>query len=150
MGLRGPAPRPTVLTKMLGNPGHQTFNKNEPRPVKVKPTPPDWLSGEALAEWDRISDDLYDIGLLTRVDRTSLTAYCQAYARWVECEQAINEHGVTFIGRLGIQIRPEATMAAKLYGIIKTFCHEFGLSPSARARMVLPDQGGDEDDDGLD
>src|SRR5579859_4508596 len=135
MGARGPAPRPTNITRLLGNPGHRVENTGEPMPPKLMPTPPDWLEADALVEWSRVAQDLYDIGVLTKVDRTALAAYCQAYARWVECEKSISLNGITMQGRLGLSPRPEVGMAQKWLGIIKQYCAEFGLTPSARARM---------------
>jgi P27 family predicted phage terminase small subunit len=151
MGARGPAPRPTNLTKFLGNPGHRIFNKTEPKPPAVIPECPDWLDERAHAEWDRVAQDLFDIGILTSVDRTALAGYCQAYSSWVECQEHIADNGSVIAGRWGPSINPAVTAAQKWMGIIRSFCQEFGLTPSSRARMALPNAAPEEDeDDGLD
>lgn len=150
MGQRGPAPRPTELNRYLGNPGHRKLETDEPKPARAMPSPPEWLNAVARGEWDRVVGALFEIGVLTAADGTSLAAYCVAYGRWVECEQAITENGITMTGRWGETLRPEVAAAQKYLGIIKQYTSEFGLSPSARARMVLPAPFDQEEDDGLD
>lgn len=87
--------------------------------------------------------ELARLGLLTKVDRTALAAYCQAYARWREAEEILQEKGLTMeietkSGGIYEQQRPEVAIAHKCMKEIKDFCAEFGLSPSARSRMSLP------------
>lgn len=50
------------------------------------PAPPDHLSVEAKLEWDRVAEELYRARILTKIDRSVLAAYCQAYGRWVKAE----------------------------------------------------------------
>ena len=38
-----------------------------------------------------VSRELYNLGLLSKIDQAVLAAYCQCYARWVKAERAINE-----------------------------------------------------------
>lgn len=152
MGSRGPAPLPTNIKIMRGNPGHQKLNRNEPKPRPVAPSCPAWLGIEAKREWRRISKELDALGLLTIVDRVAMAGYCQAYSRWRQAEEAISEHGLTMtvITESGSveRPRPEVAIAQKYLGIVKVFCAEFGLTPSSRGRMTLPEK--EDDDDGLD
>ena len=48
-----------------------------------------WRSG--AGEWHRLAGTLYDMGVLTMVDRAALAAYCQAYGRWVEAEEKLSD-----------------------------------------------------------
>lgn len=132
-------PKPTALRVLHGNPGNQPVRGDEPQPRKSTPTPPDWLAPEALAEWERIVPELARVGLLTVVDRAALIVYCEAWARYVDATKVIQEQGPLITGYRGSDVRNPAALVAKdAEATIRAFCHEFGLSPSARARMVVP------------
>ena len=147
MGERGPAPKPTAIRELEGNPGHRPINRNEPKP-EPGAVCPDWLPDEAKAEWGRVAPELERMGLLTKVDTSALAAYCAAYARWRAAEEAIAEHGLTFVTSSGYAAqRPEVGIANKAMADIRAFCKEFGLTPSARGRMSVP--GADEPTDPL-
>ncbi len=88
---RGRKPKPTVLRRLAGNPGKRGYNHAEPVPPEGLPDCPSHLSEVARAEWDRIAQALYDMGVVTLVDRAALAAYCQAWGRWVEAEEKLKE-----------------------------------------------------------
>jgi P27 family predicted phage terminase small subunit len=138
MGERGPAPKPTAIRELEGNPSHRPLPKNEPKPDKGAACP-EWLPDEAKVEWQRVAPELERLGLLTKVDSTALAAYCAAYARWRAAEEAIATNGLTFetAGGYAAQ-RPEVGIANKAMADIRAFCKEFGLTPSARGRMSVP------------
>jgi P27 family predicted phage terminase small subunit len=143
MAIRGRKPKPTNLKILNGNPGKRPINKNEPKPSPIAPKCPQWLTPEAKREWKRIVPDLERLGLLTVVDRVALAGYCQAYARWREAEEFITKHGSIFKTPSGyIQQVPQVSIAQKNLLIVKGFCAEFGLTPSARSRInVNTDDG---------
>ncbi len=85
-GKQGRKPKPTNLKILHGNPGKRPLNLNEPKPMKVVPTCPPHLMPDAKAEWERMSDKLYSLGLLTEIDGTAFAIYCQTYGRWIEAE----------------------------------------------------------------
>lgn len=151
MGARGPAPKPTALKIIEGNPGRRPLNHDEPKPSLGAPKCPTWLDLEAKREWRRIVPELDRIGLLTKVDGTALAGYCQAYSRWREAEEVLSRDGLTFSTPNGyVQQRPEVAIAQKYLTIVKTFCAEFGLTPSARGRMTVPDKGNGEEESPFD
>ena len=139
MGARGPAPKPTVLRVIEGNPSKRPIDKNEPKPRPGVPTRPAWLLPEAKHEWARVVPELDRIGLLTIVDRAALATYCQAWARYVEAEAELTKYG----GILGskktsyIQVSPYSTISRHNAQIVRAFCAEFGLTPSSRGRMSV-------------
>ena len=89
--MRGRKPKPTALKLAEGNPGKRKINGAEPKPPRSLPDCPGHLAPEAKAEWDRLAVMLNQIGLLTQVDRATMAAYCQCYARWVEAEEKLKE-----------------------------------------------------------
>ena len=97
MGKRGPRPLPTRLHILHGNPSKLDLKKrNEPEPETGIPDPPTILGGEALLEWHRITAELLQLGLVTKVDRAALAAYCQAWGRWVEAEEHLKSEPIIF------------------------------------------------------
>ena len=136
MGTRGRKPKPTALKVLEGNPGKRPLNKNEPKPEKKSPKCPSWLEPEAKKEWRRMSKILEELGILTEIDASAFSGYCQAYARWKEAEEFLTKHGTIFKTPSGyIQQVPQVSIAQTYLKIMKDFCSEFGLTPSARSRI---------------
>lgn len=147
--MAGRPPKPTKLKLLQGNPGKRELNKNEPNPQVGEdiPKPPSWMETQAKKEWKRIVPELHRLELLTMVDHPSLVAYCQAYARFVECEKIIKKQGMTFETPNGyVQQRPEIAISNNAQKIMKEFAAQFGLTPSSRGRLNLPDQKENKDE----
>lgn len=147
--MRGRKPKPPALRIIEGNRGKRPIPEViEPRKSDRPPKCPAWLAPEAKKEWRRIVAKLHEIGLLSDLDTAPLAAYCQSYARYIEAEEFISENGSTETrtGKYGIAkvLRAEVYMSKIHLSFIRQLVSEFGLSPSARARMVLP-QEKDED-----
>lgn len=142
----GPAPKPTALKVLTGNPGKRPLNMAEPRPAPGIPSCPSWLSLEARREWRRITPELSRLGLLSGVDRAALAGYCQCWARWAEAEKTLTEKGMSVeiqredkdgnLYTYGITARPEVAAALKEAAMMKAFLVEFGLTPASRTRIA--------------
>ena len=131
---------PTALRVLRGNPRQHAIPANEPKPEVGIPTRPKWLAPEARREWRRVAGQLEDLGILTIVDRAALAAYCQAWARAVAAEKVIAKDGETFTTPNGyIQQRPEVSIAQKQWQLVAKFAAEFGLTPSSRSRISVPE-----------
>ena len=140
-----PKREPTALKLLKNNPGKRPLPKNEPKPKVKIPTAPGHLPGPAKTEWKRVSKELYNLGLLSGVDRAALAAYCQCYARWRRAETELNKlekssksiHGalvsVTSNGNL-IQNPLVGIANTAMKDMIK-YAAEFGMTPSARTRI---------------
>ena len=138
MATRGRKPKPTALKLLEGNPGKRQLNMNEPRfAQKMPPECPDWLEEEAQAEWNRLSETLFEMGILTDLDVAPFAAYCQAYARWREAEEFISQHGSIVKTKTGYwQQVPQVSIAHSNQKIMMQAAAEFGLTPSARSRII--------------
>ncbi len=138
MGLRGPAPKPTALKELQGNPGKRALNKSEPRPAATLPRCPSHLSGEAKAEWRRVARTLHESGLLTQVDRAALAIYCQAWARWVKAEGQIQRHGEVVKSAAGnVMQNPYLSIANRAMKQMQLMARELGMTPSARSQIKV-------------
>lgn len=135
MGKRGPPPTPTAQLKVVGSWRAKT-RKGEPSPDTEAPGCPSWLDAEAKREWKRVVPQLTRLGLLAEIDRAVLVGYCEAWAEYVNACRAIQTEGVVVSSTRGtltknpmLLIKNEARLA------MLRFAQEFGLSPSARARV---------------
>lgn len=140
MGKRGPAPKPTALKVLQGNPGKRQLNDSEPTFEKTDEIlkPPSYLSTYAKKEWKRIAPMLIKNNLLTDADITTLAAYCQAYHRWIEAEKAIRIYGMVCKTDKGNIIqRPEVGIANKAMSEMVKYGKEFGLTPSSRSQLHI-------------
>lgn len=146
MAQRGRKPIPTAIKELEGNPGKRELNQYEPRPEKKAPKCPTWLETEAKKEWRRTAKLLEELGVLTEVDMAAFAGYCQAYARWREAEEFISKHGTIVKTPSGYwQQVPQVSIAQTYLKIMNRFCEQFGLTPSARSRIVA-DKSVDTDD----
>lgn len=156
MGRRGPPPTPTKLKILRGNPGHVKINTREPQPTEGVPSMPGWLPREAKAEWRRIVPELRRLGLLSVVDRGSLTAYCVAWAELQSATVSLERDGRVItepvMGRgdnpIGEKrkLHPAVRLQRDAFARVKQFLGEFGLSPASRARLQTPTDGPAETD----
>ena len=146
--MRGRKPKPTALKILEGNPGRRPLNDREPSLPTETPECPEFLDDEARAEWFRMAKVLQDMGLLTRADRAALAAYCVVYSRWVTAERQVQ--------RLGTIVKspeknfpmksPYLTVADQALEAMRKFMVEFGLTPSSRSRIRVPDASGASDE----
>ena len=150
---RGRRPVPTHLKVLRGNPGRRALPESEPEPMTSAQIPeaPPFLQGYACDEWYRIAEELHRLNLLTVVDINPLAAYCDAYARWRTAVEALAEmakrdpvlSGLMIETRNGTPIQnPIVVTAANAANDMVRYAAEFGLTPSARARIAAGPFGG--------
>jgi P27 family predicted phage terminase small subunit len=112
-------------------------NPNEPQPEISLPSPPSFLTTGALVEWNRIAPELFELGLLTQLDRAALAAYCSAFACWQDCERQLAESGL-LVKTVGGDIveNPLRKIADKQLVLVHKFASEFGFTPASRKNIV--------------
>ncbi|MCC6147416.1 MAG: phage terminase small subunit P27 family [Anaerolineaceae bacterium] len=149
MGRRGPAPKPTVLKKLAGNPGRRALNDQEAKPDTTMPRCPHHLNAVAQKEWRRVARRLHKAGLLTYVDMAALAVYCQAYGRWVEAEVMLAGSG----SELVVETPNGYPMQNPLISIVNTTTKqmldalaEFGMTPASRSRIKVDPPNKDKDE----
>jgi P27 family predicted phage terminase small subunit len=126
--MRGPKPKP------------KQSNGNLPK------APAD-LDGDALIEWKRIIKILTPHRVLTEADLAALYVYATSYADYREAMRQIKETGQVGLSQSGVpQKSPWVTAANAAWDRIRPLLAEFGLTPSARARlqMVEPEDSTDD------
>jgi P27 family predicted phage terminase small subunit len=137
--MRGRKPKPTRVKRLTGNPGKRPLNENEPKPEPVVPDCPPELSPIAQAEWNRIVTTLGPLRVLTPLDRTGLVAYCAAYGRWVEANEAIDKYGMMVKSPSGYPVQsPYLSIANRQTELMMRIASEYGFTPASRSRISTP------------
>ncbi len=137
---RGRPPKPKGINDLNGDPGKRRRNTVEPTLPPETPEPPPTLDDVSRAEWDYIVPLMSQMGVLTRIDRSALIAYCEAWSRYRRVCDEVIKYGFE-------DLDGKATAAARLvkaYGQeVLRYLVEFGMTPAGRARMriVLPTKG---------
>ena len=139
MGKRGPAPKPQAIKKTQG-----TYRPDRDGGVHIadntKPRCPAFLGVAAKREWRRLATPLHEAGLLKSVDRSLLAAYCDAYGTWVEMTVDLKrEPTVNITDNNFMQANPKIKIANQAKADMLRLAKEFGLTPSARGRIVTGD-----------
>jgi P27 family predicted phage terminase small subunit len=113
---------------------------DEPAPPAGAPRCPASLKGEARTEWKRITRELATLGVLATTDRAAITLWCQAWATNSDAAAKVNELGAVIRSVTGTpQINPYVSIARRSAELLVRLAAEFGLTPSARARVrALP------------
>lgn len=139
----GPAPKPTAIKVLAGNPGKRPLNGSEPQFAPEAPTCPRHLNAPARREWRRVVKVLADAGVMTMVDRAILALYCQAYGRWVIAEDRIAELEAQEPDSGMVQLTPNKMetqgvwlqIANRAMEQTKKYAGELGMTPAARTKI---------------
>lgn len=142
--MRGRKPKPTKLKLLSGTARKHRLNEHEPTPDLAQPEPPEHLTGAARQEWERVIEEIVQLGIMSNLDRAPLAAYCQAYGRWVAAEAALARMADKDAVTEGLIIRTKAGnvihnplvgAANKAMADMVRYAAEFGFTPSSRAQV---------------
>ena len=137
MGKRGPAPKATNLKILEGNPGKRPLNTNEPYP-DAGATCPDWLSVSATSHWHELCPVLEACGILTKADRYTLAAYCDALTNYKRATTEIESlDSLTEQGAHGTKLSPVVSAQRNYADLMIKFGTKLGLSPSDRSSIKV-------------
>jgi len=142
--MKGRKPKPTKLKVIQGTFRKDRANPDEPVPENKIPSPPDFLNADALQEWGRMSEKLYQLGMLAEIDRGIFAAYCQAFGRWAEAERLIKEKGMVIKTKAGNIIQsPAVGIANKAMKEMRDNASLMGIPATMRSKVhpiVTPEQ----------
>lgn len=150
--MASPKPRPAKLKLIEGrSPGRDSGGREvTPPPAfkRVPPEPPPWLPEEALREWQRVVPELARLDLLKPVDRGALAAYCLCWDRLVRAQKEMVADGGSVLSRnsQGRVRHPAVAVIEAASKELRAWAVEFGLTPSAEARVGRQGDGDGDDD----
>lgn len=143
MSTRGQKPQPTQMRVIRGNPGKRAMPKNEAKSDIHSGRCPPGLSKEARRHWRKVSKQLIDSKLMTKLDEDALVLYCEAYARWSNANKEIEKYGMVVNSPSGYPIQsPFLAISNKAFEQMKAILVEFGMTPSSRTRVSPVSDGG--------
>jgi len=144
--MKGRKPKPAGMKLIEGNPGKKRIRREPAPPESGVPSPPPQLDAYGVEEWCRVADGLHAMGVLTGIDQQTLAAYCGAYSRWRHAEEELNKIKAekSELNAMILQTVSGNYIQQPLIGIANKAAHdmmryaaEFGLTPSARARLAI-------------
>ncbi|MFF4320979.1 phage terminase small subunit P27 family [Streptomyces sp. NPDC001568] len=98
--------------------------------------------------WRRIVPALSAATRITNAQREVVITFCTAQARVWEAERLISRDGLLVVGANGVLVKNPATTVVNAYSsILRAARVELGLSPSAAARIAIPQNDDNADSD---
>lgn len=146
----GRPPKPTALKVLEGNRGHDPKLKEK---VALElsanheiPTCPEWLDDDAKAKWPEVIEELQHMNLITHADGDILATYCQTWSDFKHATEVLRDEGTVLKTPKGDVARPEVAISRNSKMLLRQLAQEFGFTPSARGRMVVPQSKKEQDD----
>jgi len=149
-GSSGRPAKPAVLHVLQGNRSRKNLDQlinevKQPAVPVCAPPMPSVLTGDAVAEWERLVPDLITLGLISTLDQMALATYCQAYADWLKYQRLIATRNAASADELGGDIQTFKTGAQQLH-VLRQLANDaekranaagasFGFSPMARRNL---------------
>ncbi len=135
MGKRGPQPTPTAILHARGSWRAKT-RPDEPQPEPGIPECPVSLKGHTKRIWTELTKDLYDAGILAKIESRTLARYCLLWSKW-EAMSAF-ELPIETVEDLKIWDRHLAKMLALSEHLLKLEV-QYGMTPASRPSVrALP------------
>jgi P27 family predicted phage terminase small subunit len=128
------------LKQLQGNPGHRPLNKRQPQPKSAVKRPHGLGRGLQRRFWDEHAGELERLHVLTGVDTAAFRLMAEHYAIAVQAVTELRDGGLTVEGKDGTKKNPLAQVFKDNSIAFKAFAVEFGMTPSARVRLKLPEE----------
>ncbi len=155
MGLRGPAPKPTLLRRAEGNRSRRPLPTGEPTYQAGVPDQPPGMNADARRIWDRLVAEMAPTGVLRTVDGFALAQLCEDQAllnglrvglrKAVKALEATAKRegkvlpGGALVGfSQSIEGRRTLATIRELSARVIVQRREFGLTPSSNSRVQTP------------
>jgi P27 family predicted phage terminase small subunit len=162
MAKPGPRAKPATVLRLHGNDWlAKQRDRATPRPHPIAPRPPRYLSAYARECWEVHAPELERLGLLTVLDGASFTFLCESYslARTAldemrprkkdgTLDRRSKRHVITVVDDRGARRRHPAVLVwRQASGDYRSWCSNFGLTPSDRIGLRPGAPIGSEPDD---
>lgn len=137
MPKNGRPPIPNHLKVLNGETRPSQLNSREPQPKPGVPDPPVTLNEDALAVWHRITPQLDRMGILGDIDQIVLGLLCQEVANHDRLAKLYENSSPLLADDRGkLRKNPLAQLLRDSTLLVARLAYEFGMTPSARAKLV--------------
>ena len=136
----GRRPTPTALKVITGNPGKRPLPENEPQAPPIDLEPPEHLGVSATRQWRKTAPLLAEMKILTQADRDTFAVYCETVAAWLDAKDQVVQSGFLVRDGSRITINPLVKLSRNLANDLMRIATEFGMTPTARSRLVVSEQ----------
>jgi P27 family predicted phage terminase small subunit len=161
MGKRGPAPEPSILKYIRGNPSKDALPASEPTPELLDNLdPPVTIAddAEAVKKWHATVPMLRRMRVFTEADVDAWALYCHTWSKWIEAKDKCRQ-----LGRDNVQMEPDpnrtdgrmrikwtqpyswAVDERSLRGDLRRMQQDFGMTPSSRSQVSTTNGNADTD-----
>lgn len=140
MSTRGRKPKPTAVKQLQGNPGKRPLARREPKPKTAVKKPYGLGQGLQARFWNEHAPELERLQILTGIDAAAFRLMAEHYALAVRAAMELHDDSLTVEGRDGPKKNPLVQVLRDQSAAFKTYATEFGMTPSARARLQLPEE----------
>jgi P27 family predicted phage terminase small subunit len=138
VGRRGPPPKPSRIRQLEGNPSRRPLNPREPQPTGPARCP-NFLTGAARKEFERVIAAMPP-GLYTSADQQLLTLHALCWTTYRAALALVTRDGLTVAGADGALVaHPQLAVVGRQAELLIRLSDRLGLSPSARARLAMPE-----------
>jgi len=135
VGRRGPAPKPAQL-RLLDGARERDINHGAPIARDGKIETPEHLSDSVRLIFEYVVAELEHMGIASPSDVDSIVCYCEAVDKHRQASALLARSPVLVKGMHGNLVRnPAMQIQRDSATLIRQFAQEFGLTPSARARI---------------
>jgi len=116
-------------------------NKIKPVPVKsdlIVPPPPESLDEIAVVEWHRVSQKLFELGVLSDLDVSVIAGYCEAWSEFVRLSLMVKKVGPVTKTDKGNWIQ-HPVLGVKNHAAERMlrFAAQLGITPVAREKLNI-------------
>ena len=143
------------MIKLLeGNKGERPINSLEPIPrgdIDI-PECPAWVGPTGKKIYQKLGEDLHEIGLLTEVDQMQFARYCEMMGKYIELVNQVRKEGETLevtmhSGETKTTINPKRLLALKFASEARAIENDFGMDPASRTRIRMDNPARTQTDD---
>ena len=149
MGARGPTPTPSRRLQLRGS-WRAGTRPGEPKPEPQAPPRPAALNARAALVWDEVVPQLEAAGMLAQFDGRTFARYCELSAVWDDMLDFLRKSGHAHPVKnargevVGVRAYPQLRNMLQIHEILLRVEREYGMTPSARARMTAEQPATDE------
>ena len=143
----GRRPQASALKVLRGNPGKRKLSGSEPTPPDGVVAKPGTLSVVAGAVWDELAPVAMAMGTLTVADCAAFATLCELEAtrRQASAQKDAEGFGMftlseDYNGAMKVGVHAAIKVERETATALRPYYEKFGLEPSGRARIALPNR----------